>query len=80
MKCYIRFNSDYLEDAEFCESVKAARDYFQSVAAELNGFGQSVEATIHVYDRSVEDSPRCQEYPDYILGIGPRGGIRMERT
>lgn len=80
MRAYLRIGSDYLEDAKMFDTIKDARDHFEGVSRELARFGQEVEASIHFYDRAIEDAPHCHEYPEYVLHLGPRGGVRMERA
>ena len=74
--CYLRIGDDYLEDAKRFLSVRAACDHFRSVANELDSYGQRIEATIHV----APDRYCVAEYPDFVLSLGPRGGLRVERA
>lgn len=80
VKCYLRQGDDYLEDAKLMPSLQAAKDEFESTARELDRFGQKIEATIHIYDPRVNDAPFCHEYPDYVLSLGPKGGLRCDRA
>ena len=79
-RVYIRFDNQYLEDAEPCDSIAEAKRYFETTARDLARYGQEVTASLHVYDRRITEGNHCQEYPDYLLSIGPRGGVRVERT
>ena len=79
-RVYIRFDNQYLEDAELCDSIAEAKRYFADTARDLGRYGQEVTASLHLYDRRVTDGKHCQEYPDFILSVGPRGGVRVERT
>lgn len=81
VKCYLRQGDDYLEDAKLMPSLQAAKDEFESAARELARFGQKIEATIHIYDpRVMNGALFCHEYPDYVLSLGPKGGLRCDRA
>lgn len=49
---------------------------FTYTARELARYGQSIEASIHIADNRDE----LDEYPDYVLSLGSRGGLVKERT
>lgn len=75
--CYLRIGSDYLEDASRCQSVNHAVDKYRSMVDEFNRFGNTPpEASIHI----AKSKDELQEYPDFVLSAGPRGGVRKERT
>jgi len=76
MNCYLRIGDDYLEDAKRFASVRAACAHFRGVAEELDRYGQQIEASIHLAP-SRDD---VAEYPDFVLSLGPRGGLRVERA
>lgn len=76
MKTYLRIGSDYLEDAKRYRSKKAAIAAYHHVASELARYEQQIDASLH-YARTKDD---LHEYPDFILSLGPRGGVRVERT
>lgn len=76
MIIYLRFASDYLSESLRFESKKAAIDYFADTARELARFDQKIEASLHI-GQSLEE---IVEYPDFVLSIGPRGGIVCERV
>lgn len=81
VKCYLRQGDDYLKDAKLMPSLQAAKDEFESTARELDRFGQKIEATIHIYDpRVMNGALFCHEYPDYVLSLGPKGGLRCDRA
>lgn len=69
MICYLQLQDDidYLRFA----SKRDALEYFRSVALELDGYGQKIEATLH-------KGPHPAEYPDYVLSLGPRRGLKVE--
>lgn len=76
MKTYLRIGTDYLDDAKRYPSKKRAIEAFHKVASELARYDQHIEASLH-YARTKGE---LQEYPDFILSLGPRGGVRVERT
>lgn len=76
MKTYLRIGSDYLEDAKRYSSKKAAIAAFHRVASELWRYEQRIDASLH-YARTQDE---LQEYPDFVLSLGPRGGVKVERT
>lgn len=76
MKTYLRIGSDYLEDAKRYRSKKAAIAAYHHVASELARYDQRIDASLH-YARTKDE---LQEYPDFVLSLGLRGGVRVERT
>jgi hypothetical protein len=76
VKCYLREGADYLDDARPFPSITAAREAFAKSARELYRYGQMHDATIHV----AASRDELAEYPDYVLSVGPRGGVRSERA
>ena len=79
-KVYLRFGGDSLDCAQLCDSIKDARAEFEAVARELDGYGQRIEATLHRYCRELPGPVHAAEYPDFVLALGPRGGVKMGRT
>jgi hypothetical protein len=75
MKCFLCFAGDPLDGATRCLSLTDALIEFHTVAKELNRFGQSIEASIHIAPTRKD----IAEYPDYVLSLGPKGGIKKER-
>lgn len=71
---FLRIGSDFLEDAAAYRSKASAVAVFAEVAKELAGYGQAVEASIHIAPTRDE----VAEYPDFVLSLGPRGGVRVE--
>ena len=53
------------------KSKRDALEYFRGVALELDRYGQKIEATLH-------KGPHPAEYPDYVLSLGPRRGLKVE--
>ena len=75
-RCFLRMGSDYLSDAiPFC-TIKAAIAEFESTARALWRYGQAIEGTLH-FTAARECEP--DEYPDRVLSIGPRGGLKIEK-
>jgi hypothetical protein len=76
MAYYLRMGSDYLDDACKFATKSDALYEFERTARELDRYGQRIEASLHIAD-SKDD---LQEYPDFVLSLGPRGGLRCERA
>lgn len=57
-------------------SVTAACAAFKISADAMGRFGQTIEASIHI----AKNRNELAEYPDYVLSIGPRGGLKKERA
>ena len=76
-KCYLLFAGDYVEDATFCPSIRYALWEFEATARELDGYGQKIEASIHFVDAKGD---YFAEYPDRVLSLGPRGGLKVSAT
>jgi len=73
--CYLRMGDDALADAEPCHSLAVARDTYMAAARELDRYGQKITATLHI----AASLAAAAEYPDYLLELGPRGGLRSTR-
>ena len=73
MPYYLRMGSD---QAVGFKTRVAALDEFHATARELDRYGQRIEASLHIAD----SRSALQEYPDFVLSLGPRGGLRCERT
>jgi hypothetical protein len=75
-KFFLRVGADSLDRAIAYRSRAAAIAAFRAVAGELDRYGQSIEATVHIApSRDLVD-----EYPDFVLSLGPRGGVRVDRA
>ncbi len=74
MVCFLRFASDPLEDATRFNTKRDAVLSFAKVAFELDRIGQRIDASLHV----ARDRDVIHEYPDFVLSLGPRGGVRCE--
>lgn len=75
--CYLRIGDDSVDDAAFHRSIQDAVAEYEACARELDGYGQRIDASIHFVDAK-GDEP--DEYPDRVLSLGPRGGIKIEGT
>lgn len=75
-RSYLRIGDDTLDDANGYNSVAAAGREFHRVATSLWRYGQRIEATIHIAPSRKE----VVEYPDFVLSLGPRGGLKCERA
>lgn len=73
---YLRIGTDSVEEAACFLTLAAAVREFRFVAQELWSFGQSIEASLH----RAPDREHVAEYPDWVLSIGPRGGIVVDRA
>lgn len=73
---YLRIGTDSVEEALAFLTKEAAIRNFRFVAQELWSFGQSIEASLH----RAPDREHVTEYPDWVLSIGPRGGIVVDRA
>jgi hypothetical protein len=88
MKCYLRIGGDSIEDSSPCESISDAVGEYRRYVEDVLRFQDTAdEAAIHIPDNdkgSVAARPnprdRLCDYPDYVLSVGPRGGIRKERA
>lgn len=87
-KCFLRIGNDTLDDAQACDSIRYAVDEYGAYAEDVLRFDETcADASIHIPDNdkaSVAARPdprmRLSEYPDYVLDVGPRGGVRKVRT
>lgn len=74
--CFLRVGNDPLEQAQRFSSMAAALRRYEAIARDLDRFGQAIEASIHFTNSLAE----IVEYPEYVLSLGPNGGLRVERT
>ena len=75
-KSFLRLGDDSLDRAIAYRSRAAAIAAFRAVAVELAQYGQAIEATMHL----APDRDSVDEYPDFALALGPRGGVRVDRA
>jgi hypothetical protein len=71
---FLRIGEDYLDDARAYRTKRGAVAAYGRVARELDQYGQTIEASIHIAPRPAD----AVEYPDFVLSLGPRGGVRVE--
>jgi hypothetical protein len=71
---FLRIGNDYLEDSRAYQTKRGAVAAFGRVARDLARYGQAIEASIHIAPRPAD----TVEYPDFVLSLGPRGGVRVE--
>ncbi|MBJ9659066.1 hypothetical protein [Burkholderia gladioli] len=76
MAYFLRMGDDYLEDAVKHGTKADAIAAFRETSDELDRYGQSITASIHIADTMEE----VVEYPDFVLERGPRGGVKVERA
>ena len=76
MAYFLRMGDDYLDQAVKYSSKAGAIDAFRETSDELDRFGQSITASIHIADTPDE----VVEYPDFVLERGLRGGVKVERA
>lgn len=70
---FLRIGTDDLERARPYRTRAAALGAFSDVARELDQYGQAIDATVHRAPSRAE----LAEYPDFVLSLGPRGGLRV---
>ncbi len=75
MRIYLLSSDDRLEDAVRYDSKKWAVKAFKADAEELALYNQRHEASLHYANSKAE----LQEYPDFVLSLGPRGGVKCEK-
>jgi len=73
---YLLFSTDTPDQAQRHNSKASAVEAFRDVAVELDQYGQAIEATLHYAEKRAE----IAEYPDFVLSLGPRGGVKVERA
>ncbi len=71
---FLRIGDDYLDDALCYQTKQAAINKYQRVAQELARYEQNIEAALHRASRR----DALDEYPDFVLSLGVRGGVRVE--
>lgn len=73
---WLRIGTDYLDDAVGYESKRAAIAAYREVVDEFSRFGNMPpDASVHITFSPADDP---DEYPDFVLSQGPRGGVRIE--
>lgn len=70
---FLRIGDDALEEARAYQTKAGAIAAYGRVARELWSHGQEIDATIHLAQRPAD----VAEYPDFVLSLGPRGGVNV---
>lgn len=73
---YLVFSGEYLVQAQRHCSKASAIEAFRDVAVELDCYDQRIEAALYYAEKRSE----IAEYPDFLLSLGPRGGVKIERA
>ena len=73
---YLRLGADDLDQARRYRTRAAAVAAYGYAARELAEYGQAIDASVHIAPSRAD----LVEYPDLVLSLGPRGGIRVERA
>jgi len=73
---FLRMGSDDLDQARRYRTRADAVAAYGYAARELAQYGQALGGSIHLAPSRAE----LVEYPDLVLSLGPRGGIRVERA
>ena len=71
---FLRMGGDCLDDALIFKTKTAAINKFQRVAQELASYDQDLEASLHL----ALNRNTLNEYPEYVLMLGPRGGVQVQ--
>jgi len=66
----------FMHEYECYHAKHECLDSFRRTAEDLGRFGQAIEASVHIAPKRAE----IAEHPDFVLSLGPRGGLRVERT
>lgn len=69
---WLRMGDDYLDRAAPYGAKREALAVFQDAAQDVARFGQKLEGSIHLAPSREE----LAEYPDFVLTLGPRGGLQ----
>ncbi|MCA8448871.1 hypothetical protein [Burkholderia vietnamiensis] len=77
MAYFLRMGGDYLDDAVKHTTKADAIAAFRETNEELDRFGNTpLDGSIHIAD----SKSTLDEYPDFVLSMGPRGGVKVERA
>jgi len=71
---FLRLGPDTLDDVLKFRTKAAAVDHYREVAEELSRFDQGIEASLH----RASSRQAVEEYPDFVLCLGPRGGVQLQ--
>jgi hypothetical protein len=73
---FLRLGSDDLDQARRYRTRADAVAAYGDAARELAEYGQDLDASIHLAPSRAD----LVEYPDLVLSLGSRGGVRVERA
>lgn len=73
---FLVLGADGLERARRYRSKAVALDVFRETATELARHEQTITGWLHCASNRAE----LVEDADYMLSLGPRGGVKVERT
>ena len=73
---FLRLGSDDLDQARPYRTRAAAVAAYGHAARELARYGQALDGSVHLAPSRAE----LAEYPDLVLSLGPRGGLRVGRA
>lgn len=74
MRCYLLYAGSPHDEPIPFRSMSEAKDDFWVTAKELDRYGQAITASSHI----APTLSHMSEYPDYVLSLGPRGGLKVE--
>lgn len=72
---YLQYN-DYSKPERYNTLADAKQAYGEYVEDTKNLGNTPLAATVHI----ATSRSAIAEYPDYVLSVGPRGGIRLEKA
>ena len=67
------------EDIEEFDSIREARDVFES-RADFDPYFPCVDESSEMHLFFADPRESGEEYPDRVLFLGPRGGVRMDHA
>jgi hypothetical protein len=76
MPYFLRHQGDAEPDPTPYAAKRHAMAVYEGTARGLYAYGQTHTATMHIADSLAT----VAEYPDFVLSLGPRGGIRCGRA
>ncbi len=76
MICFLCFANQHHVEFERHASIGDAKAAFLEAARELDGYGQTIFASLHI----AKSEDLVQEYPDFVLSLTKRGNLKCEST
>jgi len=74
--CFLCFANQYQAEYVRHASIGDAKAAFLKAARELDRYGQSIAASLHI----AKSEDLVQEYPDFVLSLTKRGNLKCEST